>query len=136
MCERGGGGSGGWSNFLSVLGVSNTFRTCVQRKQRFEKNAHNQTRRHTNRQQQKFKRVLHLPSWNFCLSCLLQNSALLSRVPAVEFCASLLPACCRILRFCLACLLCYSALLSHMPAAEFCTSVLHACCRILRKPNR
>ena len=31
------GGSGGRSNFLSVLGVSNTFRTCVQQKQRFEK---------------------------------------------------------------------------------------------------
>ena len=92
-----------------------------------KKNAHNQT----------FfffflTTVLHLPSWNFCLACLLQNSAFLSHVPAAEFCISVSCACCRILLFCLACLLHYSELLSCVPAAKFCTSVSRACCRILR----
>ena len=62
-------------------------------------------------------RILH-----FCLACLPQNSALLSRMPAALFWTSVLRACCKILHFCLVCLLQNSALLSRMPAAEFCAS--------------
>ena len=106
----GGGGRGGiwWpEQFSSMPGVSksNTFRTCVQRKQKFFLNAHNQTWCHTHRLFKKKTTILHLPSWNFCLVCLLQNSVLLSCMPAADFCTSVLCAYCRILCFCLVCLL-------------------------------
>ena len=118
-CESGSGGGGGgggggiwWpEQFSSMPGVSksNMFRTCVQRKQKFFKCSQPDMTPHTQTffffKQQSCTylagtsvsraccRILH-----FCLACLLQNSALLSRVPTAEFCASVLRACCRIVR--------------------------------------
>ena len=111
----GGGGAGGGirgpEQFSSMPGVSksNMFRTCVQRKQHFFKcsqpdmTPHTQTLFFFKQQSCTYLagtsvshaccRILH-----FCLACLLQNSALLSRVPTAEFCASVLRACCRIVR--------------------------------------
>ena len=123
----GGGGEGIWwpEQFSSMPGVSksNTFRTCVQWKQKIFKmltTRHDAT--HTDfliffKQQsctyQAGTSVSHACCriLCFCLACLLQTSALLSRVPTAEFCA------------CLACLLQNSAqaqqVYSELPVGTF-----------------